>query len=93
MSIVRISEFRARTQKGDALWQQLSSINSLLETSAGAQLCLLLRDYDDPACLVTIELWDSLEAQQASMENVPAETFQQALQLLAERPQSAYYHY
>jgi hypothetical protein len=39
-----------------------------------------------------IEVWDSIEAHQASVKNIPAEAFQGVMKLLAGAPSGEYFH-
>jgi quinol monooxygenase YgiN len=92
MSVTRISEFRAQAGKEDALRDFLSSLVPAILSSDGCRSCQLLQGHDDVTRFVMIEVWDSIEAHQASVKNIPAEAFQGVMKLLAGAPSGEYYH-
>ena len=91
MSITRINEFQAREGRGDNLRNLIRSFVPMIESSDGCLSCQLLQSREDPSRVVVIEVWDSIEAHQASMKNIPPEALQEAMQLLAGPPKGAYY--
>lgn len=92
MSITRINEFRAHEGQGDALRERLESFIPTIAASDGCQSCQLLQSQADPAHLVVIEVWDSIEAHQASVRNIPAGAVEDTMKLLAGSPKGEYYH-
>lgn len=86
MSITRISEFRARAGKSDELRAFLASIVPGIASSPGCQSAQLLQSHDDPARFVVIESWESIEAHQASVTNIPAEALASIMPLLDSPP-------
>jgi len=92
MTITRINQFRAQAGKDGALRQFLASIVPGIESAAGCRACQLLQSHDDPTRFVVIEVWDSIEAHQASVKNIPAEAFENVMRLLAGAPSGEYYH-
>jgi quinol monooxygenase YgiN len=92
MTVTRINEFRAQVGKADALRDFLLSVVPTIESSVGCQACQLLQSHDDPTRFVVVEVWDSIEAHQASVKNIPAGAFEHVMQLLASAPSGAYYH-
>ena len=92
MSITRINEFQAQEGKGEALRDLIQSFVPMIESSDGCQSCQLLQSQEDPTRIVVIEIWDSTEAHQASMKNIPPGALQEAMKLLAGPPKGGYYH-
>ena len=92
MSITRINEFQAQEGKSEALRDLIASFVPLIESSDGCQSCQLLQSQEDPTRIVVIEVWDSTEAHQASMKNIPPGALQEAMKLLAGPPKGGYYH-
>ncbi len=92
MSVTRINEFQAREGEGDALAVLIGSFVPTIESSEGCLSCQLLRSQADPARIVVIEAWESVEAHQASVRNIPPETMQEAMQLLAGPPKGEYFN-
>ncbi|WEK52328.1 MAG: antibiotic biosynthesis monooxygenase [Candidatus Kaistia colombiensis] len=91
MSVARIGEFRAADGKGDALADFLASIRSIILGSDGAISCEVLRDRADPGRFFVIERWQTAEAHQASIKNIPPEMFKTAMALFAEAPKGSYF--
>ena len=91
MSVTRINEFQAKDGQHETLRAFLTSIISMVESSAGCRSCQLLRHNDDPARLVIIEVWDSVEAHQASVKHIPLGTIEKAITMFAGPPKGAYY--
>lgn len=91
MPVTRLNEFHAREGSEAALHALLSTVLPLIEASAGCRSARLLRRQDDPAHLVVIEEWDSVEAHQASVKGIPPELFRDAMALLAGPPTGAYF--
>ena len=92
MSITRINEFQAQEGQGEALRDLIQSFVPMIESSDGCHSCQLLQSQDDPTRIVVIEVWDSTEAHQASMKNIPPGALQEAMTLLAGPPKGGYYH-
>ena len=63
---------------------------SLLD-APGCRSCELLVQRDDPTRLAIIEVWDSVEAHQASVSRIPPGLLQQAQTLFAVPARGAYY--
>lgn len=94
MSITRINEFRAVAGSSDLLRDDfIKSLVPLIEASADCLSCQLLQSQKDPHHIILIEVWDSVEAHQASLKNVPPEIFHQIRVLLAVPPTGEYYEY
>ena len=91
MSITRINEFQAREGEGDSLRELIRSFVPLIETSQGCHSCQLLQNQEDPTQIVVIEVWDSIEAHQASADNITPGTMEAATRLLAGPPRGGYY--
>lgn len=93
MSIMRINEFRARDGGGDALRDRLKAILPLIEASSGCQSCHLMQSHKNAAHILLLEVWDSVESHQASLQNLSPEVFKEAKKLLAAPPTGEYYSY
>ena len=92
MSITRINEFQAQEGQGDVLRDRLRSFVPMIESSEGCRSCRLLQHQEDPTRIVILEVWDSAEAHQASVKNIPPAALQDVMTLLAGPPKGAYYH-
>lgn len=91
MSVTRINEFRAKDGEDDSLYALLASFLPIIASADGCQSCQLLHKLDDPARLVIIEAWDSVEAHQAAAEMIAPQNLEKAQELLACPPRGAYY--
>ncbi len=91
MSIARINEFQAQPGQGDALRDLIRSFVPVIQSSQGCQSCQLLQNQEDPTRILAIEVWDTVEAHQTSLQNIPPEAMAQAMVLLAGPPKGEYY--
>jgi hypothetical protein len=46
---------------------------------------------DDSTRLVVIEIWESVEAHQTSVKNIPSDNFAGIMKMLVETPKGAYF--
>lgn len=91
MSVARVGEFRAAEGKADALADFLASVRDIVLGSEGAIACDVFRDRADPGRFLVIERWQTVEAHQASVKNIPPEMFRAAMALFAEPPKGSYF--
>jgi quinol monooxygenase YgiN len=91
MSVVRINEFHAASNKTTALRDFLRAVIAEIETAPGCQGCELLADQQDNTCLVIVETWDSVAAHQAAADRIPPEKIAEVRPLLAAPPKGHYY--
>ena len=91
MSITRINEFQAKEAAADELWELLDQMIPVIEASEGCRSARLLRHHDDATNLLVIEVWESIQAHQASVKNIAPEDLQKAMQLLAGPPKGRYF--
>jgi len=91
MSVARIGEFRAAEGKEDALADFLASIRGIILASEGAVSCDVFRDRADPGRFFVIEHWQTAEAHQASVKNIPPAMFQSAKALFGDAPKGSYF--
>lgn len=91
MAITRINEFKAPPGKAAALSDFLSSVIALILDAPGCRSCQLLRHHDDETRFAIVEVWDSIEAHQASVSRIPPDLLKQAQTLFAEPARGAYY--
>lgn len=89
--ITRINEFKAPPDQASALGAFLGSVIGLILDAPGCRSCQLLRHHDDETRFAIIEVWDSIEAHQASVSRIPPELLAQAKTLFAEPARGAYY--
>jgi quinol monooxygenase YgiN len=92
MSVTRINEFRARDGKADELRGFLASVVSGMAALAGCQSSQLLQSHDDPIHFVVLEVWDSIEAHQASAKNISPASLARVTELLDGSPRGEYFH-
>jgi quinol monooxygenase YgiN len=92
MTVTRIGETQARPETTEALRDFLASIMPLIRSSKGCESVTLFQSRDDPARFTMIEVWDSVEAHQASVKNIPPELLAQIRPLLASAPGGGYFN-
>lgn len=92
MSITHINEFRAKDRSADALRAFLTRLIPTIAAIPGCQSCQLLQHHDEPTRFIVLEVWESIEAHQASVKDIPPESLAEVMTLLDERPTGAYYH-
>lgn len=90
MSVTRINEFQAQEGRGGELRKLIAAFVPSIEAAPGCRSCRLLQGVDDPARIVVIEEWESVEAHQAAMRDIPADGMQAAKALLAGPPKGEY---
>jgi quinol monooxygenase YgiN len=93
MSIVRINEFRALDGQADILRDRLKTFVPIIAGSAGCHSCQLLQSHKNRAHIVLLEVWESADAHQASLKNIPADEFKDTMKLVAVPPTGEYYDY
>lgn len=91
MTVTRVSEFSAQPGQGDALYQLIHDFMPQIAASDGCQSCQLLQGQDDPNRIVAIEVWDTVEAHHASLQNIPPDAMTKAMMLLAGAPKGEYF--
>ncbi len=91
MAITRINEFQAKPDRAPALRDFLRSVIARIIDAPGCRSCELLVQRDDPTRLAILEVWDSVEAHQASVSRIPPSLLQQAQTLFAMPARGAYY--
>ena len=89
--ITRINQFEAKKELEEKLVEFLQSVISIIEKSPGCISCRLLRSTDNPAHLVIIEEWESIEDHQNAAKVIPPEKMTQAMALFAKLPSGTYY--
>ena len=91
MSIARIGETRAKEGQQEALRNFLLSIVPTILSSAGCLSCDLFQDQEDPVKFIMVEVWESVEAHQASVKDIPPEMIREIMPLLAASPAGSYF--
>ena len=91
MSVTRLNEFLAKEDHSDELYQLLLTIVPVISAAKGCLGCQLLKNLDDPRKFVIIEQWQSRQAHQLAVKEIPAEKFQAAIALFDSPPKGSYY--
>jgi quinol monooxygenase YgiN len=91
MSVTRIGEFQSKEGMSDALRDFLLSIMPMITSSQGCKSCELFQRQDNATKFVMIETWESVEAHQASVKNIPPEKLGEIKPLLGSPPNGSYY--
>ena len=91
MSITRIGETQAKPELTTELCDFLISILPMIKSSQGCESVTLYQSRDDPAKFTIVEVWDSIESHQASVQNIPPEKLTEIRPLLATAPSGGYF--
>jgi quinol monooxygenase YgiN len=91
MSITRINEFTAKQDQGDRLRDLLSSLLADLDTVAGCRSCQVLQSTEHSTRIVVLEVWDSVEAHRASVQDISPDDVAQLMPLLDSAPKGEYF--
>ena len=92
MTITRIGEMKAQKGQEEALRSFYNNVvMPALDVSAGMQSYHLLQNQVDPTRFLFIELWDSIEAHQASVQNIDPRQIEIVMKILADQPRGEYY--
>jgi quinol monooxygenase YgiN len=92
MTVTRIGEMKAQKGQEEALREFFESvIMPALDRSTGMQSYHLLQNRVDPTRFVFIELWDSIEAHKASVNNIDSRQIETVMKLLSDKPWGEYY--
>jgi quinol monooxygenase YgiN len=91
MSIARIGIFTGKPGQIDELKDFLYSIIPIIKSAQGCESVQLYQNQEDPTRFTMIEIWDSVEAHQASVKNIPPEKLVEIRPLLGSGPSGSYY--
>jgi heme oxygenase (mycobilin-producing) len=91
MSVKRIGEVQAKEGRIDDLREFMISILPLIRGSEGCLSCELLQNQVDASIFMMIEVWESVEAHQASVKVIPPAKLDEIRSLLATPPRGDYY--
>jgi heme oxygenase (mycobilin-producing) len=80
-----------RKGKADALRAFLGQVIPTVASSRGCLSCKLLQSQDNPARLVILEVWESVESHKAAVKNIPPEMLATIMELLDGRPSGEYF--
>lgn len=92
MSVTRIGEFQAKEGSIETLRNFLLSIMPMILSSKGCESCDLFQKQDNSSKFVMVEVWESVEAHQASVKNIPPEKLSEIRPLLGAAPSGSYYN-
>lgn len=91
MNVTRIGETQAQDGREQELREFLLSILTIIRSSKGCRSVEMYQNRDDPSRFMIIEEWESVEAHQASVKNIPSEKLAEIRPLLASAPHGSYY--
>ena len=91
MRIARIGEFQTHVCMEEEMKEFLVSIMPLITGSEGCESCQLFQSQEDATTFLMVEVWDSVEAHQASVKHIPPEKLAEIRPLLASTPNGRYF--
>ena len=93
MSVARINQFQAMAGKGADLQELLLSFVPAIRSTAGCESCQLLLSQGNVDRMVMLEVWESVEAHQAAVRNIPEADVKKLLALVAGPPKGGFYSF
>ena len=91
MSVTRLNEFLAKESHSEELYQLLLTIVPVISAAKGCLGCQLLKNLDEPRKFIIIEQWQSRQAHQLALKEIPADKFQAAMDYFESPPKGSYY--
>ena len=91
MAITRINTFEAKPGQASELLEFLSSVIALIIGAPGCRSVELPVGDDTRGRLAIVEIWESVEAHQASVSRIPPNLIQTAQTLFGSPPVGVYY--
>ncbi len=92
MSIVYVGQSQAKPDTITELRNFLTErVAPAITASEGCESYQLFQSRDEPTQFIGIEIWASTEAHQASVKNIPVESINEFMTLVAGRPSGRYY--
>jgi heme oxygenase (mycobilin-producing) len=91
MTVYRIGEVHAKEETIESLRDFMISIMPLIKGSQGCLSCQFYQDQENPARFIMVEVWESAEAHQASVKNIPPEKLSEIRPLLGAAPGGGYF--
>ncbi len=93
MSIAYIGQSQAKPDAVEDLRNFLTTLVApAITASEGCDSYHLFQCQEDPTRFIGIEVWASIEAHQASIKNIPAESISEFMKLVAAPPSGKYYN-
>jgi quinol monooxygenase YgiN len=90
MTVTRMTVFVALKERTAELRDFLKSLVPTIAGSPGCHSCQLLQGQDQPERFVVIEVWDSVDAHQASVKQIPPASLAAVMPLLGAPPKGEY---
>jgi quinol monooxygenase YgiN len=91
MPIYRIGEMIAADGRAEDLRRFLARVMEVIRASEGSLDVQMYQSQDDPARFLMIETWESAEAHQASVKNIPPEMIGEFRPLVKESSKGSYF--
>jgi heme oxygenase (mycobilin-producing) len=92
MTVTRIGEMKAKKGQEDTLRAFYETVvMPAIKSADGIQSFHLLQNQADPTRFIFIELWDSIEAHQASVKNIDPRQIENVMKLLSDTPRGEYF--
>ena len=91
MSIFRIGEIQSKPELVTEMREFLISIIPAIKASPGCESVQLYQSHDEPTKFTVIEVWDSIESHQASVQNISPDDRSKIRPMLASAPRGSYF--
>lgn len=93
MSVARINQFQAHPGQGSGLRDLLLSFIPRIKQAEGCESCQLLVSSANPDRMVMLEVWDTEEAHQKSVRQIPEDDVKKLMGLVAGPPKGGFYDF
>jgi len=91
MSITRVNEFTAATEKSAELYTFLQALVPYISNAEGCISCELLKHHEHGDQFMMIERWHDIESHQLAITDYPQDEMQAAMSLFGAAPKGNYY--
>jgi quinol monooxygenase YgiN len=91
MSVYRIGEMISKPEVVNEMREFLMSIMAVIKASPGCESVQMYQSQADPGKFMMIEVWNSVESHQASVNTISPEDLAQIRPLLNSAPTGAYF--
>ena len=93
MSVARINQFQASPGQGRPLRELLLSFIPKIKAAEGCESCQLLVSSANPDRMVMLEVWDTEDAHQKSVREIPKADVEKLMALVAGPPKGGFYDF
>lgn len=91
MSVTLINKFTGHPGKGDDVLAWLAPAAKGFPSAPGCDSAYVMRNTENPDEIISVEVWDSIEAHQTFMKSMQEGGMEDAMKTLASQPEGEYF--